>query len=228
MQETTNHHFKLIDTSDVFGPEALNDNARAMEAALDALSNAYAAADAALADAYAAADAALSSAYAAADAALDKKITDLTKAYAAADATLDGKITALSNAYTAADATLDGKIAAQAKAYAAADTTLDGKIAALSKAVGSGGRNARVAVGTFVGTGGTRTYTFDFCPVLLAVSVGAREPTVLARGHKYGIESGSSIMHQITWGDYSISVSASLNSQGIQYPYIVIGYDPKS
>ena len=55
MQQTTKYHFNLIETSDVFSPDALNANARTAEAQLAAVRDEFAAGDAALATALSAA-----------------------------------------------------------------------------------------------------------------------------------------------------------------------------
>ena len=75
MQQTNKYHFNLIDTSDPFGPEALNGNAQKLETALN---QHEAAVDAALASHKSATDAALASQkreWQAADTALSQNIT---------------------------------------------------------------------------------------------------------------------------------------------------------
>ena len=88
MQQTNNYSLNLIEMSDTFSPEPLNDNARRLEAALDAARAEAAAGDAAEAAARTNADAAEAQTRANADAAEAQARTN-------ADAVLDQRVTAL-------------------------------------------------------------------------------------------------------------------------------------
>lgn len=105
--------------------------------------------------------------------------------------------------------------------------------AALLAAIGSGGKTCRIQYGTYVGNGlygtaGTLELTFDFKPVLVAISYqNLIDPTVLMRGIKY-FSTGT--VH-VTWGENSVSwytthstrINEQCNNSGATYYYVAIG-----
>ena len=114
-------------------------------------------------------------------------------------------------------------------------TDLNAVIAGL----GTGGKNARVAWGSYVGNGGYGVNSpcslhFDFTPVLVRVdsyvfSVGqTRAPA----GTGF-FNSGDVTFHELlTWGENSVSwycemtAKGQLNTANTVYYYTAIGYDP--
>ena len=79
MQHTTKYKFNLIETSDNFGPDAINDNAEAVERELARVETETAAGDAAVRAEFAAADAVVRAEFAAADAKLSQTVAATEK-----------------------------------------------------------------------------------------------------------------------------------------------------
>ena len=149
-----------------------------------------------------------------------------------------------------------GKTDAALKANAdAAQALQSGKadaqtVSALSKNLGAAGHNARIAWGSYTGTGTTgaaspNTLQFDFKPMLVFVAIakwdgGVNNPTVLMRPRTVGtsrpiLDSNSQL--NVTWGDKSVSwykissegtAYSQLNNLDSKYLYTVIGYDEQN
>lgn len=168
MQHTEKRNFNIIETSDAFSPEALNENTRKIEAALDGV-----------------------------------------------------------------------------EAYAdSGDTALGERISGLAQALGSGGSTARLAYGSYVGTGtggqdAPMVFHFGFVPLVMWV-----DNMMLSRQHRTDTVSTGTIVTddghthstsiKVAWLDDGVtwyrngSYGTQFNYQGITYRYCVLGYDPAS
>lgn len=94
-------------------------------------------------------------------------------------------------------------------------------LTALAADVGSGGKNCRIAWGSYVGDWGSgashpNTLTFDFVPVLLVCYIGTSggEFHMIRPATTVGGTSHSTMV--VTWGDNSVSWYSS-DSNGAQY-----------
>ncbi|MGM9607332.1 MAG: hypothetical protein ACI3XJ_07495 [Oscillospiraceae bacterium] len=161
------------------------------------------------------------------------------------DAALAANAQALADYQTSNDAAVAQK--ADQSAFAdyrqttdAALTVLDTALAAL----GSAGKNARIAWGTYTGTNtyGESTPTslaFDFCPVIVFVGSDKHagkhtNPSVFLRGRTQVppdcIYEGISVYMTVTWTDsglswYSTTSADAQNNRNTVYCYAAIGYD---
>lgn len=114
----------------------------------------------------------------------------------------------------------------------------------LAKNLGAAGHNARIAWGSYTGTGATdaanpNTLQFDFYPVLVLIgdtkaTSAPRNPTVFLRDRiKVCADSaGGNGLLVATWSDNALSwycrsdnAYYQLNGSGELYRYAVIGYD---
>ena len=177
MQQTEKYKFNIIETSDSFGPDALNANARTAEAQLAAL--------------------------------------------AAAD--------------TANRTALEQALAAQKSTHAADKAALDAAVNALKADVhpGAPGQIARIAQGTYVGTGTIYSWEpcrldFDFKPLLVFVCSAAEKYTHIMMRPSTISNNGTNSGATVTWGEKSVtwsftSVQTQCNFKGITYTYFAIG-----
>ena len=171
------------------------------------------------------------------------KMEDFNDAFSRIDAALKA------NADAAATG-LRAEIAARGEAVAAEAENRSAALAALSKNLGAAGHNARIAWGSYTGTGTTgaaspNTLQFDFKPMLVFVAIakwdgGVNNPTVLMRPRTVGtsrpiLDSNSQL--NVTWGDKSVSwykissegtAYSQLNNLDSKYLYTVIGYDEQN
>ncbi len=140
--------------------------------------------------------------------------------------------------FNTAMADIDRGLAGVAKASA------DG-LAAVRSDLGSGGKNARIAWGTYKGNGkygasNPNTLTFDFCPVFAIIGCaesawGEAWPTLMFRGCSV-TKSDSSYLNVIgiDWMDNAIRWSNASSTEGQNnvmdrvYYYFVVGYDLSS
>ena len=122
---------------------------------------------------------------------------------------------------------LETQLQAREAAEAALGTRLDG----LNTALGSGGNNARVTTGTYVGNGkcGQDTptaLTFDFYPVLVIVSENDVDLACFVRGCTSAVSGGKLT---VQWQDkglswYGSTVQAQFSFPSKKYFYVAIGY----
>ena len=103
--------------------------------------------------------------------------------------------------------------------------------------LGSGGQNARVAYGSYTGTGtygasSPNTLTFGFAPavvVLTAATSNYQDPTLLLRPMPTLPGPDGSMAIQMTWGENGLSWYAGNsaisqgNADGTTYYYVAIG-----
>ena len=166
------------------------------------------------------------------------KMEDFNDAFGKTDAALKAN----------ADATatgLNAEIAARGEAVAAEAENRSAALAALSKNLGAAGHNARIAWGSYTGTGTTgetkpNTLQFDFYPVLVLVapvkpSGNAQNPSIFLRGRDKASsqpEGGNDYQLTAAWTDnalswYSTDTYAGYqhNFKGNVYCYAVLGYD---
>ena len=111
-------------------------------------------------------------------------------------------------------------------------------LAGLAANVGTGGKTARIAWGTYTGTGAFGTdspnsLSFDFTPaVILIRTPGIRYTTVLVRGctTSHGCINDSYEI-QVSWTDTGVNWYSSdgsntqNNSPGVPYYYTAVGYN---
>lgn len=145
--------------------------------------------------------------------------------------------TALANYKTANDA------AVAKKAETSTVTALQQSVAAMAANLGSAGKTARIAWGSYTGDGtygedNPTTLTFGFYPIVVIVGSDgfanyAENPSVLVRGrtksHGDRSSSDNSTMN-LTWTDNGVSYHASKafvqnNYVDHVYCYVAIGYD---
>ena len=112
------------------------------------------------------------------------------------------------------------------------------KLAGLAANVGTGGKTARIAWGTYTGTGAfgvgsPNSLSFDFTPaVILIRTPGVRYTTVLVRGctTSHGCINDSYEI-QVSWTDAGVSwyspdaSNTQNNSSGSTYYYTAMGYN---
>lgn len=140
--------------------------------------------------------------------------------------------------------------ALKANADAIGEKATASALEALAQNLGVHGRNARIAFGSYTGTGtygsaNPNTLQFDFKPMLVFVAIakwdgGVNNPTVLMRPRTVGtsrpiLDSNSQL--NVTWGDKSVSwykissegtAYSQLNNLDSKYLYTVIGYDEQN
>lgn len=114
--------------------------------------------------------------------------------------------------------------------------------AELLRAVGVGNHNARIACGTYVGTGtygsdAPNSITVDFCPALVVVmtasGVSANAGFIFVRGaHKAywpNAHGTSNYEADVWWDNRSVYWAAGMSTvqlnAGITYCWVAIGYD---
>ena len=122
--------------------------------------------------------------------------------------------------------------------------TYDEIVGFVNSLVGIGGYNARIAFGSYTGTGATgatnpNTLQFDFHPVLVFIgdtkaTSAPRNPTVFLRDRikVCADPAGGNGLLVATWSDNALSwycrsdnAYYQLNGSGELYRYAVIGYD---
>ena len=132
------------------------------------------------------------------------------------------------------------------KASAAEVSSLRQSVSALSAALGSGGKNCRIAFGSYTGTdvfgaANPNVLSPGFCPVFAAIGTDERaskdtNPSLLVRGRstaqaEYGFESGVDSYLHLTWSDTSVSWYNTYNPayqnnlSDRTYYYVILGYD---
>ena len=160
------------------------------------------------------------------------------------------KMEDFNDAFGKTDAALKANADATATGLNAETAARSEAIAALGKNLGAAGHNARIAWGSYTGTGTTgaaspNTLQFDFKPILVFVAIakwdgGVNNPTVLMRPRTVGtsrpiLDSNSQL--NVTWGDKSVSwykissegtAYSQLNNLDSKYLYTVIGYDEQN
>lgn len=112
-------------------------------------------------------------------------------------------------------------------------------VTALTAALGSGGQTARIAYGTYTGTGtygadNPNSLSFDFCPVMVVCYAGsyALWPTIFMRGatSASGGDAKDPISFTLSWASNAVtwyeanSAAKQLNTGGTTYYYMVLGY----
>ena len=101
--------------------------------------------------------------------------------------------------------------------------------------LGSGGQNARVAYGSYTGTGDAKTLTFPFKPLLVAVGGGAAFSTsdvfMIWGAPRSSQNDHAGAFANLTWGGsggswtvtFSYSSGQAHNTAGQTYYYVAIG-----
>lgn len=141
-----------------------------------------------------------------------------------------------------------GKIdtALKANADAAAGAASAERVTALEQDVGAGGKNCRIAWGSYTGTGkygsaNPNTLTFDFKPLVVWVGGansggGTAFPATFLRPVALSRSDSATPDHQlnVTWGENQVSWYASsyttiyaanqCNAENTTYYYVAIGY----
>ena len=162
---------------------------------------------------------------------------DLKKIDSAIKGVETGAAQALSQYQTANDA-----------AVAALESGTNATLAALAANLGTAGKNARIAWGSYTGDGtygvnNPSTLTFDFYPVMVFLgnvsnAADGENPTIMMRGHTKihpdtSLDSSQRMtgLMQLTWTDNGVSwyneskPIFQCNYSGHVYHYVVIGYD---
>ena len=231
MQHTDKYEFNIIEKSDAFSPDALGDNARKLEDALithEAVVDSklksqrmeLEAVDNALKDA----DKALALAAAADKAALEKTAAD--------------NKTALEQALAAQKSALEAADTALKQTHATDKAATDAKLAALTANLGAKGKNARLAWGSYPGSGkagpsNACRLTLDFKPYLVMIGCdygGTWRGGRFVRGAPIGGGAAENPV-VVTWGNREVSwyhasdYSYQLNFPNMTYYYVVIGVD---
>ena len=132
------------------------------------------------------------------------------------------------------------------KAEQSTVTALDQSVSALSAALGSGGKNCRIAFGSYTGDGtygksNPTTLSPGFCPVFAAVGTDDQveeeyNPSLLIRGRtlaqsEYGFQSSYDSLLHLSWSDTAVSwyntsyAAYQNNADGSVYYYVIVGYD---
>ena len=136
---------------------------------------------------------------------------------------------------------LDAALKAEADARAAGDGAASGSLSALAQGLGTHGKNARIAWGSYTGDGkygreNPNSLNFDFKPVMLTVgsdNESAYPGAFLVRPVEQGVAAAGGRVH-VTWGEHSVSWYTlettnphiyQSNSSGYVYHYLAIGYD---
>lgn len=131
--------------------------------------------------------------------------------------------------------------ALKAGADAAAGAASAAVVTALAQDVGTHGKNARIAWGSYTGDGkygreNPNSLNFDFKPVMLTVgsdNEAAYPGAFLVRPVEQGVAAAGGRVH-VTWGEHSVSWYTlettnphiyQSNSSGYVYHYLAIGYD---
>ena len=127
-----------------------------------------------------------------------------------------------------------------AKADAEDVTALGETVAALTAGLGSGGKNCRIAWGSYTGTGtygsgSPNSLSFDFIPVLVFIvsdDNACLGNSRFIRPCVYGTDHDNQAL-KVTWTDHGLSWHTDTtlnphihqcNTAGYQYTYIAIGY----
>ena len=137
-------------------------------------------------------------------------------------------------------------LALKANADALAEKATAAALEALAQNLGVHGRNARIAFGSYTGTGtygsaNPNTLQFDFKPALVFIAIanwdgGIHNPSLLMRPRAVGSSRPTADSYSqltVTWGDRSVawymngkeSPYYQLNVGGQLYYYTAIGYD---
>ena len=139
---------------------------------------------------------------------------------------------------------IDSALASHADALASKASA--SALEALAQNLGAHGRNARIAFGSYTGTGAygsanPNTLQFDFKPALVFIAIanwdgGIHNPSLLMRPRTTGSSRPTADSYSqltVTWGDRSVawymngkeSPYYQLNVGGQLYYYTAIGYD---
>ena len=245
MEQTNHYQLNLIELTDRFTPEPLNENAETVDDALNTHDAAIAALDAGKADAddltaLAARVGTLesgkadSTAVSAEATARQNAVSGEAAARQSADTALQGNIDAEATARQSADTTLQSNITAEATARAAA-------ISALTAAVGTQGHTCRLAWGTYSGTGSfgsgsPNSLTFPFTPYLVTFGTEYKDrdfqhPTMLIRGMTSCRCETTDNPITVSWNNKTVSWYSATNAQrqsnesGKTYRYVAFGSD---
>ena len=171
------------------------------------------------------------------------------------NAALDAALAAGAQALADYKSANDGAVAQKADQSAFADYrqstdaalgALDTAMAALAAGLGSGGQNARIACGSYTGTGtygqdNPTSLTFDFCPVLVIIGNDAHatsynSPSILIRGRtqvlgNYLYDRQFDCFMHLTWSDNGVSWyneeyhGSQNNTLNSTYYFVALGYD---
>ena len=122
---------------------------------------------------------------------------------------------------------------------AALEDSVDSQLAAVTAALGSGGHNARIAYGSYTGTGtygasNPTVFPCDFYPLLVVVewqNYQYGHPLILARGVTT-MPTNFNGYHTVTvaWGNTqveiytTVSADVQFNMAGEAYHYVILGY----
>ncbi len=170
------------------------------------------------------------------------KMSDFNAMTAKLDAALKSSADALASEVTARESALTAEASARESAVAAETAARQGALAAVAKNLGAAGHNARIAWGSYTGTGkygadNPTALTFGFCPVLVFIAEVSpstpKNPIVLIRGRSAASsipEGASSYRMSVTWTDSGVSwynATSCYNqlNNTTQYCYAVLGYD---
>ena len=124
-----------------------------------------------------------------------------------------------------------------ARLLEAETTAMREHLSALSADLGTGSKNCRIAVGSYVGTGtfgpdNPSRLTFDFCPafVLIHTNVAFYDAVYLRGSSEGSICWNQSNSVKLTWGDDFVSwyhdtaAEYQNNANGYTFYYMAIGY----
>ena len=122
---------------------------------------------------------------------------------------------------------------------AALEDSVDSQLAAVTAALGSGGHTARIAYGSYTGTGtygasNPTVFSCDFYPLLVVVewqNYQYGHPLILARGVTT-MPTNFNGYHTVTvaWGNTqveiytTVSADVQFNMAGEAYHYVILGY----
>lgn len=144
------------------------------------------------------------------------------------------------------DAALKANADAASQSVSAEQTARANAIAELTKNLGTAGHNARIALGSYAGTGAIgkntpNSLSFDFYPVLVIIAPFTEStpcnPRIFIRGRNVAScqpEGGSNYTQEVTWSDTSVSWYSTsettnsylqMNHNSMTYCYVVLGYD---
>ena len=168
------------------------------------------------------------------------KMSDFNALTAKLDAALKSNADALASEQSAREAAVAAK--ADASALTAEASAREAADSALAKNLGAAGHNARIAWGSYTGSGkfgpsNPNTLTFGFCPVLVVIAVvtesTVKNPSVFFRGRGIAasLPGGSNNTNlKLTWADsavswYNTEAPATQLNAAAQYAYVVLGYD---
>ena len=171
------------------------------------------------------------------------KMSDFNALTAKLDAALKSNADAVASEVSARESAVSAEASARESAVSAEQSARADALAAVAKNLGAAGHNARIAWGTYTGTGkygadNPTALSFDFCPVVVFIAPvtpsTAKNPAVFLRGRSvasYDSDAAVSGSIRLTWGESSVSWYNTGSHESYQlndktaYCYVVLGYD---